>query len=240
MPPTKTLAEPVTTTDARVEPTDAMLSGIQPAAVANLSASWQKRKSAQMQLMLLEAAIDCLTAHGYAGLSTQLVAQTAKVSRGTMAHHFPSKMALVAGVVDYTFYRRMERFLDDFRKSRTLGSEAVAEATDMYWKSVQTREYAAYLELAVAARTDPELNEYFQAAAARYDRLWSEEMVKSFPQWKDRWDELQLASDFAMAAHMGLLMSKGPLGDGARLEQVRKLISHVIRLLHSGGIKYPL
>ena len=41
----------------------------------------------------------------------------------------------------------------------------VSVATTMHWKSVQTREYAAYLELAVAARTDAELNCHFEPAA---------------------------------------------------------------------------
>ena len=31
-------------------------------------------------------------------------------------------------------------------------------------------------------------------------------MIKSFPQWQAHWDMLQVANDFAMAAHMGLLL----------------------------------
>ena len=51
--------------------------------------NWQQRKSIQTRLAILEAAIDCLQEHGFARTTTQLIAQTAGISRGAMLHTTP-------------------------------------------------------------------------------------------------------------------------------------------------------
>src|SRR3954470_10164365 len=48
---------------------------------------------------LLDAAVDELLEHGYAGLSTAAVAQRAGVSRGAQQNHFPHKQTLVIEAV---------------------------------------------------------------------------------------------------------------------------------------------
>jgi AcrR family transcriptional regulator len=215
-----------------------VLSQIRPDAMVGDGAGWQKRKSHDMRLRLIEATIDCLVENGYAGLSTSSVTRRAGISRGAMHHHFPTKMALVATVVEYTFYQRMENFLGDyFQWLAKRGDASVIEtATELHWRSVQTREYAAYLELAIAARTDAELNGFFLPASRKFDKVWSKEMIKSFPQWEEHWDALQLASDFAMAAHMGLLLNRPIFGNGKRAAAVREFISSVIGQLHTPTI----
>ena len=214
-----------------------MLAVLKPEALDGLGGGWQQRKSAEMRVAILEATIDCLVEGGYAGLSTQRVAEQAKVSRGAMHHHYASKTQLVAAVTEYTFYRRMQNFLGDFRATVARGDlDAVAAGAEMHWRSVQTREYAAYLELAVAARTDEELNGSFLPFSRRFDKVWREEMIKAFPQWRDHLVELQLGNDFAQAIHMGLLLMKPVFRDGKRTRDVRALILDVLRRLHAGGM----
>ena len=104
-------------------------------------------------------------------------------------------------------------------------------ATEAHWRSVQTREYAAYLELAVAARTDAELNAAFAPAAQRYDEVWIAEMIESFPQWQDQWEAMKLGSDFAIAVHSGLLLQRPVMGP-ERIEKVLKLTIASIRSLY--------
>ena len=57
-------------------------------------------------------------------------------------------------------------------------------------------------------------------------------MFKSFPQWEARWDALQVANDFAIAAHMGLLLHRPVFGAGERTAAVRNLISKVTQSLY--------
>ena len=214
-----------------------MLAMVKPEALDGLEGGWQQRKSAEMRLAILEATIDCLVEGGYAGLSTQRVAEAANVSRGAMHHHYASKALLVASVIEYTFYRRMLYFLEDFQATVARGKlDAVAAGAEMHWRSVQTREYAAYLELAVATRTDADLNTSFLPFSRRFDKVWREEMIKAFPQWRDHLIELRMGNDFAQAMHMGLLLHKPIFRDGKRTRDVRDLVLDVLRRLHAGEV----
>jgi AcrR family transcriptional regulator len=196
--------------------------------------SWQSRKSALMRERILEAAVDWLVERGYAGFSVLALAEQAGVSRGALQHHFPTKSDLVSAVIDHVVDRRIARFLTDFRASATIVDDQPQQATAMYWDSVQSRDYAAYLELLVAARTDAELRDCFVPGAVRYDRVWTQEVAGSFPQWEGNEDRLQVASDFVAATHLGLLlMSTMP---GQRRDNVLALVEKiVIDLYHQRG-----
>lgn len=215
---------------------DRVLSALNPEHGAELPARWQQRKSALTRQKIVDAAIDCLVSHGYAGLTTAAVAHRCGISRGTMSHHFATRMDLVQTVVESVFYDQMRGFLDAYRATLAAKGEdfLVEVATEKHWLSVQSREYAAYIELALAARTDPELAPFFTAAARRYDDVWSTEMRSAFPQWQRHWDALQLANDFAIAAHMGLLVNQPVLGNGDRMARVRRLIVQVVAQLYAG------
>lgn len=217
-----------------------VLAEMQPALLDNLSGGKQQRKSAEMRILILEVTIDRLVADGYSGLSLQNIVRAADISRGAMHHHFATKMDLVAAVIEYTFYRRMQQFLAEFAGTNLETANVVRSAAEKHWLNVQTREYAAYLELAIAARTNKELNGHFQPAAERFDRIWTDEMINAFPQWRQRWAQLQVANDFAIAVHMGLLLNKPILErDRQRLDNVRNLILDVIERLHSGAAAMP-
>ncbi len=210
-----------------------MLDAMRPSALGDEPVRWQQRKSAQTRLKMLEAAVDCLVTGGYAGLTTAQVAERAAVSRGAMHHHFATRIELVAAVVDHIFYQRMRLFLDDYlgTVAQRGDDELIDLATQAHWRSVQTREYAAYVELAVAARTDPELNAAFEPAARRYDEVWTAEMIESFPQWRDQWHAMKLGSDFAIAVHSGLLLHRPVFGQD-RIDMVLQLSMQAIRALY--------
>jgi AcrR family transcriptional regulator len=183
---------------------------------------------------MLEAGVDALVEGGYAGLTTAQVAERAGVSRGAMHHHFATRIDLVGAVVDHIFYQRMRLFLDEYlaMMAQRRGEELIDLATEAHWRSVQTREYAAYLELAVAARTDAELNLAFEPAARRYDEVWTAEMIESFPQWRDQWEAMKQGSDFAIAVHSGLLLH-GPVFGPERIAQVLRMTIQTVRGLYN-------
>jgi AcrR family transcriptional regulator len=56
--------------------------------------SWATREA------LLSATIDLLIDRGYAATTTSLVAERARVSRGALQHHFKSRNALIAAVME--------------------------------------------------------------------------------------------------------------------------------------------
>jgi len=214
-----------------------MLHAMLPTGLGAEPARWQQQKSARTRLRLVEAATDCLVEGGYSRLTTQAVAERTQISRGTMHHHFPTRLELAAAVVEHVFYERMRLFLDDYLSEMAGGSEAdlVEIATAAHWRSVQTREYSAYLELAVAARTDPELDHFFGPVARRYDEVWIGEMIESFPQWRDQWEQMKLASDLVSVLHVGLLLQQPVFGE-ERIARIQALAAQVLRLIYSGKV----
>lgn len=211
-----------------------MLDAMLPADLAAEPERWQQRKSVRTRVRLVEAAIDCLVEEGYAGLTTQKVAERTGSSRGAMHHHFATRMDLAAAVVEHVFYRRMQAFLDDYLAAVAgARDESLFEiSTEAYWRSVQTRDYAAYVELAVAARSDSDLERVFLPAAQRFDAVWISEMIESFPQWQARWETMKLVSDFVVTAHMGLMLNLPVIG-AKRAALVRRLVARVVALLHA-------
>jgi AcrR family transcriptional regulator len=216
-----------------------VLEQMRPAHYVDPQAPWQQRKSQEMRVRILECTMTCLVAKGYSALSTNDIVQMAKVSRGAMHHHFPSRDRLISALIEHVFYKRMENFLRDYVEMLRVKGEAadVESASDTYWASVKTPEYAAYLELAIAARSDEELNRAFVPAARQYDRVWATEMLRYFPQWKEHKAALELANDLAMVAYMGLLVHEPIFGDATRIDRIRGLLTDIVRKLQIGTIK---
>ena len=108
-----------------------------------------------MRHRLLEATVDSLVEHGWAGTSTTGVSQRAGVSRGAQLHHFPSKQALVIAAVEHLTERRRDEM-------RAVAADLPAAGRtravlDVLAQNVTAPVFFAALELWVAARTDDDL-----------------------------------------------------------------------------------
>lgn len=216
-----------------------VLGQLEPKGLGPEGPKWQQRKSSQMRLAILEATIDCLGTHGYAQTTMQLIAEVAKISRGAMTHHYTSKQDLISAVIDYLFYRRMEIFLagigtlsDSERIDQNLGIERA-------WEGYFTREYRAYLELGVAAQTDEELNSIFLPKARRYDRMWRTETLRVFPEWRDKLELLEHATDLVQAVFEGMVFNRRIWNNPQREAVLRAFLASVIRQFRDGQIKLP-
>ncbi|MCP4808655.1 MAG: TetR family transcriptional regulator [Proteobacteria bacterium] len=97
-----------------------------------------------MRGRLMVATIECLSELGYRGTTTTVVCRKAGVSRGAMLHHFPSRHELMVGAV--------ERVMAQRRQDMEL-----ADPVEGMWSVVEGAATEAWLELVVAARTDPAL-----------------------------------------------------------------------------------
>jgi AcrR family transcriptional regulator len=201
---------------------------LEPEGLAADGQGWQQRKSAQTRVAILEAAVDCLEKHGYARTTTQMIAQTAGISRGAMLHHYATKQELIAAVIDYTFFKRIEGFTASITGLTEFQRVQEQAGIELYWESLLTREYSAYLELLVAARTDPELREIFMPKAQRYDRVEREVVLRVFPEWADQPEAYELAMDYCIAAMEGLLLNRDIWGDRKRRSMYRTFISQTL------------
>ena len=71
---------------------------------------------------LVEIAYHLIAQHGLEGFRIRQVAAEAGIDNGTLHYHFPSKEALILGVVDY--------LMEDLRNNRAVGKDAEPTALD--------------------------------------------------------------------------------------------------------------
>lgn len=129
----------------------------------------QEERTRAMRQRLMEATVEMLVEHGYAGTTTTLVSQRAGVSRGAQLHHFPTKNDLVvAAVAHLTEIRGSE--LEAAVERLPEGSGRTEAVVQMLGEHFASKVFTAALELWVAARTDPTLLEAVSPLEQRLGR----------------------------------------------------------------------
>ena len=131
--------------------------------------SLQDERSAETRRRLLDATVACLFERGYAGTTTTEIASRAGVSRGAQLHHFPKKDELVVSALEHVFELRLSEMSAAIAE-RPSGSRErrIAMLIDAMWPMFKGPTFCAWLELVVASRTDPALNDAVRAACVRF------------------------------------------------------------------------
>ena len=111
-----------------------------------------------MRQRLLDATVECLVEQGWSGTSTTLVSQRAGVSRGAQLHHFPSKNDLVIAAVEHLSEKRAHDLRAAVADLPT-GERRTRAVLDTLAEHFTSPVFTAALELWVAARTDPNLQQ---------------------------------------------------------------------------------
>jgi AcrR family transcriptional regulator len=166
----------------------------------------QAERTAAMRLRLAEAVLETLCAVGYERLSTGLVASHAGVSRGALSHHFPSKADMLVGGFEHLL-KQWEAGRVAFVRGRETPIP-LADYLRHLWYDVFTKPaYVAAIELMLAARTDPDLQERLRAVLAEWvktrDALWAH--VIGYEDW-DRLGEGISRENFL---HLNLSVLRG-------------------------------
>jgi AcrR family transcriptional regulator len=133
----------------------------------------QEERRAATRAALLDAAIDCLVAHGYEGTTTGRVCELAGVSRGAHQHHFGTREALVAVALEELAMRRGEVIRREVA-ALPQGDERIEQALDAIWGWFTGPLFAASVDLAAAARTD----EALRASLAPVERRLGHETLR--------------------------------------------------------------
>jgi AcrR family transcriptional regulator len=166
----------------------------------------QEDRSAATQRALLSATIECLVDYGYAGTTTRLVADHARVSRGAQTHHYPTKRDLVVAAVEQLFDQHAAAFTEAFRQvpaeQRTLD-----RAVEALWEIASGPTFAAILEVVVAARTDDELRSIVHGVAAALEETIIDLLLWYSPELDDR-DTARRIVEFAIALVQGAAVSR--------------------------------
>jgi len=190
----------------------------------------QKERSAETKGLLLDATIECLAELGYTGATSQIIAERAGVSRGAQLHHFGSKGKLVIQAMAHLFDRRLEEFRHNFAAIPE-GPGQVEAAMDLLWQLVAGPPGYAYLELVMAARTDPDLRHALRSLTAQMDRQVEQtfdELFEAPTAGSDQVRELfSLAWTTIFALMEGLAIERIVRPDDQRLDEVLVLLRRV-------------
>ncbi|MBB6426716.1 TetR/AcrR family transcriptional regulator [Sphingopyxis sp. JAI128] len=128
----------------------------------------QAERTEETRRRAIDAAIRCLSRDGYTATTTIRVAEEAKISRGGMLHHFPTKTDLIVAVAE-----DVSRRLHEQRKARLMevqsGIERFRALTGATWETSQGAEEMTLLEIMMASRGDAELAGRLPDVAQRLD-----------------------------------------------------------------------
>jgi AcrR family transcriptional regulator len=195
----------------------------------------QRERSEAMRTRLLDATIDSLYEVGYARTTTIEVAARAGVSRGAQLHHFPTKKRLVTMAVRYLLNKRLE----EFRQAvATLpeGADRYSAVIDILWDKTSNRAFYAWLELVVAARTDPSLRKTVVEIAEQFADQIQRTFREFFSSQRPHSAPFDVAPVFTFAVLQGLALDNivWPPGDrrlGTALQALKALAAMTVRAL---------
>ncbi len=167
---------------------------------------WQAQKSASTRNQIIEAAIRCFVDLGYSRTTTTLIAEKAGLSRGAMLHHFPAKKDVVRAAIEYLHAKRLKAFRRSMAKVAPDGDH-IRQGVEGYWAHVKHPMFVAFFELAVAARTDPELAEILRPVQESFEREWYAVSLELFPEWREKGAKFDLAFDLSRYVLEGMAIA---------------------------------
>ncbi|MFN3856893.1 MAG: TetR/AcrR family transcriptional regulator [Caulobacter sp.] len=126
-------------------------------------------KSRRTRARIIEEAVKVIAAQGYGAATNAAVADAAGITRGAMLYHFPTREDLLAAVVEHLQAERAELFRSA-SDALPAGADVTEHAIDSYWELLQHPSFTAFMELELAARTDPVVAERIAPARAEFDR----------------------------------------------------------------------
>lgn len=185
---------------------------------------WQAQKSANTRALILDAAISCFIDLGYALTTTAKIARRARLSRGAMLHHFPSKSALIRSAVDYLHKRRLDAFNHAASQIPQDHPHRIRAGIDVYWQHLTSPLFIAFHELSVAARADQELREILEPAVQSFDNALYDMAKALFPEWQQTGNLFVLAVDLTQNLMEGMAINQLQEKDEQRTE---RLLAHL-------------
>ncbi|MGH3645894.1 MAG: TetR/AcrR family transcriptional regulator [Micromonosporaceae bacterium] len=189
----------------------------------------QADRAEAMRFRLLDATIECLAELGYGRMSTNDIVCRARVSRGALAHHFPTKAELISAAAR----RLLEgRALEFRRRFGDLGPEqrTPAEALDVLWSFFDDPGAVALIELMVAARHEAELRAVLRSTRDQVMELTGSVFAEFFPDLA-RATHIRQVLHAVNALFAGLALEGMASGDaGARSAEVRNILKFLVSL----------
>jgi AcrR family transcriptional regulator len=188
-------------------------------------------KSRRTRSRILDAAMRMFAELGYHAAANAQIAQAAKITRGAMLYHFPTREDLVIAAIGHIQAQRMTR-LQEAGIERPAGADPSDHAIDAYWALLADPAFVAFAELEAAARTDPMVREALAPAQAEFDRaqIGEQPIVQGGAAAR-----LQTGRDFARFMLEGLSRANLTYEERERTERLLAVIKRATHMLNRKG-----
>jgi len=190
--------------------------------------TWQSQKSSLTRDRIIISTLECIIEYGYVRTTMVRIAKIAKVSQGSMQYHFPAKIDAIKAAINYLHVKRLNDHQRDLAHVPP-GVSPMAHAIEVYWKHLIEGHFIAYQDLAIAARTDPELASVLQPSYQRFVKAWRNDALNLVPEWNDSREQFELICDIGQYQMEGLAF--GRLNRQISPSGVRNVLEHTKQLL---------
>jgi AcrR family transcriptional regulator len=133
----------------------------------------ERREGTRRQL--LDAAIQCIARRGLADASLDVIADTAKVTRGAVQHHFGTRNELLLAVVD-GFGRELFALLYDPSMAAHTLDERIDHVCSRYWTIFSSQHFRAVIQIWLGtqgqARANRNILDRIRWFEQELDRQW--------------------------------------------------------------------
>lgn len=126
-------------------------------------------KSLRTRARILDCAQRLFVEIGYGEATNARIAEEARLTRGAMLYHFPTREALVEAAAEHIQAGRMA-LMAKASSGAPAGADAAEHAVDVYWAMLKTPPFVAFAELEAVARTDAAVAERLRPYREAFDR----------------------------------------------------------------------
>lgn len=138
----------------------------------------QEQRSAETRRALIDGAVRAIYRLGYGGATTAVIADEAGISRGSIIFHFSTRAELMAEVMR-TIYAQERDAYDRLERELDLGRHA-EDWIEMCWRVLSKPSGLAFLEIQMAARSDPELAEKVASVSSSLEQTGVQVLMERF------------------------------------------------------------
>lgn len=183
----------------------------------------QAERVRAMRTRLIDATVVSLDSHGFAATSISVVQQEAGVSRGALMHHFGSRNDLMVATAQHL----LDAALRPRREARRW--DDVGALIRYYWQRiVNTREGRAFIEILIACRTDPDLQNALGSTFQDWEQEISDASAEMFVAANTSPNDVAILWSIARAFLRGLIVHGQFIDDPDHLDHMINRFSDLL------------
>jgi AcrR family transcriptional regulator len=202
----------------------------------------QAERTAETRSKLLDATVESLIEHGYAGTTTIEVCRRSGVSHGSLQHHFGKRDALLGAALEHVYGGLRGQAVEELA-ALPAGEARIDAMVDVLWSAFGASEFKAVLELWLAATNQPDLSWAVWPEASAFDAGITPLTEQLFPEFAARVPDFAIYVSLLLQALQGMGLVRATLPTNPEhIEQrrrVRALLTRILREAFEAGGHQP-